>query len=178
MWISFKVFVRKKCHTKFSFERNPASFFLKLQGHQISEGRKMESCQVQFILRRFERRNEILSENFSDKKSYLFTLNQSKLRLLVKSAWVERNILRPNLSFTNNMWWPERSQTIYLKLKNEVFWKELDRKFSQVIYLYQQPTIWRRWYWPRAKSFPLSNCGSTKNGDLQVTDGSKAIRKV
>ena len=159
----FQSICKKKMSNKFFFRKESSIFFLKTSRslNHISEGRKMESCQVQFILRRFERRNEILSENFK-----------------IKSARVERSTLRPNLSFTNNMWWPKRSQTIYLKLKNEVFWKEFDKKNSQVIYLYQQPTIWRRWYWPRAKSFPLSNCGSTKNGDLQVTDGSKAIRKV
>ena len=147
----FQNICKKKMSYKIFFRKESSIFFLKTSRslNHISEGRKMESCQVQFILRRFERRNEILSENFQ-----------------IKSAWVERNILRPNLSFTNNMWWPERSQTIYLKLKNEVFWKELDRKFSQVIYLYQQPTIWRRWYWPRAKSFPLSNCGSTQKRGL------------
>ena len=151
MWISFKIFVRKKCHTKFSFGRNPASFFLKLQGHQIISLRVAKWNLVKY---------NSFFEDSKEGTTYCRKIFQ------IKSAWVERNILRPNLSFTNNMWWPERSQTIYLKLKNEVFWKEFDKKNSQVIYLYQQPTIWRRWYWPRAKSFPLSNCGSTKKRGL------------
>ena len=159
----FQIICKNKMSKKIFFERNPASFFLKLQGHQIISLRVAKWNLVKY--------NSFLEDSKEGTK-YCWKIFQ------IKSARVERNTLRPNLSFTTNMWWPERSQTIYLKLKNEVFWKEFDKKNSQVIYLYQQPTIWRRWYWPRAKSFPLSNCGSTKNGDLQVTDGSKAIRKV